>query len=219
MDRFEQIEMLRQRADVSYEEARDVLEAAGGDLLEAIVLLEKQGKIRKNAEAGTDPQAAGAEQPGCRAPGNGGSAGKAEKKRHEKSAFGRAVSSVGNFLAHTSFHIKHKGTELFMMPSWTFAVLMLFFWHTLVPVMVIALFFGVRYSFDGSEDTEAANDILEKAGSFADGVESSFAKKEEERAAQTATAQTEAAQTAAAQTAETASAQTAEAAAAQNADA
>ena len=44
----------------------------------------------------------------------------------------------------------------------------------------LALFFDFRYEFDGREDTKAANDILNKAGSFADGVESSLQKEYDE---------------------------------------
>ena len=43
MTKLEMIDALRVKADVSYEEAKDVLELAGGDLLDAIILLEKQG--------------------------------------------------------------------------------------------------------------------------------------------------------------------------------
>ncbi len=45
MDRLEQIEKLRETASIGYEEAKRVLDEAGGDLLEAIILLEKQGRI------------------------------------------------------------------------------------------------------------------------------------------------------------------------------
>ncbi|HEY5466186.1 MAG TPA: hypothetical protein VIL27_04045, partial [Clostridia bacterium] len=52
---LEQVELLRSKADVTYEEARQALEATGGDLLDAVVLLEIQGKVRppKAAAAGT----------------------------------------------------------------------------------------------------------------------------------------------------------------------
>ena len=65
------------------------------------------------------------------------------------------------------------------MPSWTFAILLLFFWKIMVPVMIIALFFGLRYHFTGAADVSAANEVLEQAGSFADGVESAMKKGQE----------------------------------------
>ncbi|NMC27663.1 MAG: DUF4342 domain-containing protein [Syntrophomonadaceae bacterium] len=43
---LEKIELLKERADVTYEEARDALEKCNGSLVEAIIYLEKSGKIK-----------------------------------------------------------------------------------------------------------------------------------------------------------------------------
>ncbi|NMC26949.1 MAG: DUF4342 domain-containing protein [Syntrophomonadaceae bacterium] len=43
---LELVEMLRERARVSYEEARAALEKCEGDIVEALVYLEQQGKIK-----------------------------------------------------------------------------------------------------------------------------------------------------------------------------
>ena len=45
MDEFEKVEKLRQRANISYEEAKEALEKSEGDLLDAMIYLEGQGKI------------------------------------------------------------------------------------------------------------------------------------------------------------------------------
>lgn len=45
---LEQIDALRQRANVSYEEAKAALEACGGDMVEALVYLERNNKVRKD---------------------------------------------------------------------------------------------------------------------------------------------------------------------------
>ena len=45
MATIEQVEKLLQYADVSYEEARDALDICNGSLLDAIVFLERQGKV------------------------------------------------------------------------------------------------------------------------------------------------------------------------------
>ena len=42
---LEQVEQLRAHAAVSYEEARRALEACDGDLLDALILLEREGRI------------------------------------------------------------------------------------------------------------------------------------------------------------------------------
>ena len=44
MDKLEKVERLRERANVSYEEASKALDEAGGELLDALVILEKQEK-------------------------------------------------------------------------------------------------------------------------------------------------------------------------------
>ena len=44
MDRLEKVELVREKCGVSYEEARDALEACGYDVLDAIVKLEREGK-------------------------------------------------------------------------------------------------------------------------------------------------------------------------------
>ena len=47
MDNLKKVEKLMERADVSYEEAKAVLEECGWDVLEAVVKLESQGKLKK----------------------------------------------------------------------------------------------------------------------------------------------------------------------------
>ena len=43
---LETIDLLRKRADVSYEEAKEALEKSGGDLVEALIFLEKENKTK-----------------------------------------------------------------------------------------------------------------------------------------------------------------------------
>ena len=47
MDNLEKVEKLRERANVSYEEAKEALENNDWDLLDAMVALEKEGKTVK----------------------------------------------------------------------------------------------------------------------------------------------------------------------------
>ena len=80
------------------------------------------------------------------------------------------------FIIETTFVVTRKEETFITMPTVVFALLMLFFWQLLIPVMVIALFFGVGYFFDGSQDTEKPNRFLEKAGDFAEDARSEFTK-------------------------------------------
>ena len=51
MEMIEKVERLREKAEVTYEEAKAALEQSDGDLLDAMVLLERQGKVRKPAQS------------------------------------------------------------------------------------------------------------------------------------------------------------------------
>jgi hypothetical protein len=48
---IEKVERLREKANVTYEEAKAALEQTGGDLLDAMVLLERQGKVKGPAQS------------------------------------------------------------------------------------------------------------------------------------------------------------------------
>ena len=62
MDMFEKVEKLREKANVSYEEAKEALERSNGDILDAMILLEKEGKTKKaGAESYSTKYEAGSE--------------------------------------------------------------------------------------------------------------------------------------------------------------
>ena len=45
MEFFEKVEALREKANVSYEVAKEAMEACNYDMLDAMIYLEKQGKV------------------------------------------------------------------------------------------------------------------------------------------------------------------------------
>ncbi len=51
---LEQIEMLRERANVSYGEAKEILEKCHGDVLEALIYLEGQSKVKAAKSEATE---------------------------------------------------------------------------------------------------------------------------------------------------------------------
>ena len=175
MEMMEKVERLREKANVSYEEAKDALEQAGGDLLDAIVLLERQGKVRGPAQStfSTDYEEQ-TEFVKVR--------DKVEEQENSAPSFGRTFGRLFRgfvgLIKNTTFIVTKGEDVLFTMPTICFALLLFFFWEILAPVMVIALFFGIRYLFEGEEEAQKANSILNKAGDFAQDVRSEFTKKD-----------------------------------------
>lgn len=51
MDNMEMIEKLREKADVTYDEAKSVLESLNWNLLDALIALEKEGKLKKEEKS------------------------------------------------------------------------------------------------------------------------------------------------------------------------
>ena len=171
MEMIEKVERLREKAEVTYEEAKAALEQSDGDLLDAMVLLERQGKVRKPAQStfSTDYEEQ-TEYIRVR--------DKVEEQEQSAPSFGRTLGRLFRgfigFIRKTTFIVTREEGVVFTMPTIVFAVLLFFFWEILAPVMIIALFFGVRYSFEGEEEAEKANSILNKAGDFAQDVRSEF---------------------------------------------
>ena len=168
MDIMEKVEILREKAAISYEEAKSVLEQANGDLLDAMVILERQSKIRKpeteiivkeksteSAEEKTTEQTD--KEKRTTADGRGNKVKETAKK-------------VMQVLKNNSFRISRKEDTIFMMPAWVLALILLFAWKTVIPVMLISLLFKVRYSFEGKDDMSCANEFMDKVGNIADEV-------------------------------------------------
>ena len=177
MEMMEKVERLREKANVTYEEAKAALEETGGDLLDAIVLLERQGKVREPAQSTFSTEYE--EQTDYIKVRD-----KVEEQEKSAPSFGRTIGGLFRgfirFLKQTTFIVTREEDTIFTMPTLVFAILLFFFWEVLAPVMIVALFFGVRYSFDGEEEAEKANSILHKAGDFAEDVRSEFTKKDDQ---------------------------------------
>lgn len=176
MDRLDKAERLRERANVSYEEAKDALERAGDDLLDAMLILEKEGKVKKPEQSTYSTSYE-----------NQMDYVKVQEKVDEQKKSAPSARSIGrmirrgiHFVTHTSFYITREEKILFAMPSWVFALIVASMWKIVLPAMIVAMLFKIRYYFEGDDNTEAANDFLSKAGSFADGVQSELHKEKTE---------------------------------------
>lgn len=167
MDHFEMVEKLRQKANVSYEEAKNALEYSEWDLLDALVYLESQGKVDKQqAESFTtrkEPQ---------------------QQKAPEQDFRGVFAKFFG-FLAdlinkgnQMYLDIRRNGKLVLSIPLTVMVVLMIFLFWALVWVMVAGFFFGLRYSFRGHAGAEqVVNKAMDKAADAAEGIKSHYHAK------------------------------------------
>jgi hypothetical protein len=175
MTQFEMVEMLREKANVSYEEAKAALEKADWELLEAMLVLEKEGRVN----AGSDEILVG-EYTTRRDK-------KTERTGKDKGTLGDKLGRFGRWLARmvaignaNTFEIQRNGEKLLTISVTTLAILAVFTLPLTVILVIVGFFFGFKYSFHGPNfGREAINNAIDRAASMADDVKREFKEKRE----------------------------------------
>ena len=177
MDNFEKIEQLVNKTDCSYEDAKATLEGCGWDMIDAIIKLEKEGKVKKESAAYTEKPAAEAKpipEITLDVKGNSsgnqdstGNAGSSEKASKEK--FGLWQKFKRMMSKNRLVIIKNNGQQLADLPIWIpIVALICFFWATLI-LAVIAIVVGCRFHFEGEDLGKInINDTMDKATDYAE---------------------------------------------------
>ncbi len=184
MENFEKVEKLREKTGVSFEEAKEVLERNNYDMLDAVIELERQGKVNEPKE-GTYTAGASQEMENVK---------KFEiaQRQYEddckKNNFKEGCRKIGGFFKmlfqkslEIEFCINKDDQKVASFPVLVLVLLLLgFFWVTL-PLLVIALFFGFSYNFTGVDKVVLdVNDVCDKASQTAESIKNEFKKDEEQ---------------------------------------
>lgn len=176
MDEFEKVEKLRQRANVSYEEAKEALRNSNGDLLDAMIYLEKQGKTTPGQETverceGTVEKSV----PAC--------CGKKEERRENAR---KECGKFKDFCAKmwvkgndNEFVMERRENTIIRIPVWVFVVLVIFTFEIALPAMLVSLFFDCRYHFEGKDNLDKVNDVMNQAGDAAEKIKADLFTKEQ----------------------------------------
>lgn len=175
MNQLEKVEKIREKTGVTYEEARAALEAADGDVLDALVYLESKGKIKEPEIPVFTTRTESSQE-----------FKKASRTYDEsgKETFGdqmkKLVKWIGTLIrkgCENYFIVNRHGEELIVMPVLVLVLLLFFaFWITL-PLMVAGLFFGFKYSFKGQiAQAVDVNTACEKAAEAAENIKQEFTK-------------------------------------------
>ena len=137
---LEQVERLREKSGLSYEEARDLLERCHGDLLDALIELERQGRLRPGAHPAATPTAS-YDRGRTREERNGAHSGDAFWEQIRE-----GLRAVGDVLRPSSvLEIWQDGRQLTAVPLLILLLAVMFaFWITL-PLLLIGLVAGCRY--------------------------------------------------------------------------
>ncbi len=174
MDDFEKVEKLRQRANVTYEEAKDALKEANGDLLDAMVILEKNGKVKSPDPVKEESSVSGEYQLPVKSERRNSAAG--EETFGTK--FKRVVKRGIRYLGDNNAVVTHKGEVVINIPLWLAVIALFMLWEIILIVMIISLFFECRYSIVGKDEktNNEVNKVMEKASDLTEKVKDEFDK-------------------------------------------
>jgi len=171
MNEIEKVEKLREKANVSYADAKRALEQSNWDILDAVILLEQEGIVfdsEPKTSHYTSRNETSSEQQSEAPPHKGESFGDILAR------FGRWLGKVINIGNTNSFAVEKNREDVFSIPVTVFVVLTVFCFWVVIPLLIVGLFFGLRYSFRGpnlgkdsinsamSKATDVATDIKEE---------------------------------------------------------
>ena len=174
MEHMEMVEKLREKANITIEEAKVVLEKNNWDMLDALIELERQGKIADGVKMSTENQNNAAYETVSPTVTGQAFEGEAEGSTAEKKNRGkikRTLKQILRMSIDNSFVVKRNGEVLVRVPVLIPIVCAAAsFWITAI-VLFAGLIFGLKYSFEGKElGKDTINDTMEKASDFAQNI-------------------------------------------------
>lgn len=169
MEKRELIEKLAQKAQIGREEAQEILERNGWDILDSMIELERAGRIPDSgAQTGTgystqDQNSEEFQQVTVTASRSREESTGAKLRRIMKKLFRKSLDN--------DFVVRHKEKEILHVPVLIPVILLLAaFWVT-AAALCLGLLAGLRYSFRGNDlGTDTVNQAMEKAADCAEDI-------------------------------------------------
>lgn len=187
MVNIDKVEKLREKANVSYEEACDALEECEWDMLDAIIKLEREGKVKNGAadEASEGPAADATnenEEESFQSTDSPQQIVESyqtyqeeKQKKEKRRGFVHWCKKVLKKSIDNKFVVTRHGERVMEMPVLLLVILLLASVWTILILMVVGLFFGFGYSFEGPDlGRKDINDAMAKANDVADDIKNEF---------------------------------------------
>ncbi len=160
MEHFELVEKLREKAGLTYEEAKLVLEESNWDLLEAMVRLENTGRMNSAHKAQAEAPQGAAQQAAGHADDTKAQAQEkaqaAREQRMEKTdgmlhTAGSFLSRIADLGMRNTLEMRRDGKAVMSLPLLVVVLLMLVAFWLVVPAAVVAMLMGFRFGLKGKE--------------------------------------------------------------------
>ena len=170
MDLFEKVEKLVRQSGCRYEDAKAALEQSGGDLLEAMILLERQGKTAPQEGAYSTRYESQPQYVTVRSTAQG------REGRRSGGQFKAFCQKAWHFLSTNFLIIKRQGEMMAKLPFWAALLILLGSWFLVLVLLIVSLFFGFTYSFEGEKEKkmQEANKVMDKIHRAAESAREEF---------------------------------------------
>ncbi len=175
-EKIERIERLREKTNLGYEEAREVLEINGWNLLDAMVYLERTNKANK-------PEQESFSTGGTQSEEFRQASDAYEQESAVSDTFGRLLRACGRLVrvgCENTFRVRKHGEELLSLPILALIIfLAACFWVT-VPLLIVGLFCHCQYSFHGKlfeGDAASVNEACDKMSDACESIKKEFSEK------------------------------------------
>lgn len=179
MDKLEKVEKLREKTGVSYEDAKNALEACDYDLLDAIIYLEKLDKVKA---PDVDSFVTGGDQQ---------SSTEFEQAQQtytndcNKVTFGQMMDRFfkwcGRILkksVDSTFIVERRGQTMINVPVLVLVIALILAFWVILPLLVVGLFCECRYHFEGIGDINVnLNSACDKVADSVDNLKSDVNNK------------------------------------------
>ena len=160
MDHFELIEKLREKANVSYEDAKRALEQTNWDLLDAMVLLENEGRVQPQEKTPYTTRREPRPQT-------------AQTDDSVRGVVRRLVDmlvSLVNRASKIDVVVSRHGKTVLTLPLIAVILLIVFTTWVAIVAIVVSLFFGIRYSLTGEGISDKVNQAMDRVANAADNI-------------------------------------------------
>ena len=154
---LEMVERLREKAPVSYGQAKRALEYSGGNLLDALIYLEEQGAIPRQEGAyfttrgETPPPPPEPRDLPVPAQEPAGKKGKKKKKPAGERERTSLLRTLRRWLIDNELEIWRKDKPVTALPVLILVLLVIFAYYVVIPLLILGLFLGFRYRFSGPD--------------------------------------------------------------------
>ena len=171
---LEQVERLREKANVSYGQAKAALEYSGGNLLDALIYLEEQGVIPRPEETyystkNETPPPPPPELPILPVDSHIKQAKKkGSRKNPNQHGIRHLLRWLRRILLDNELEIWRKGQPITAVPMLILLILVFCLPWITIPLLILGLFLGFRYQIAGPDlENETLNGMMDSAASTA----------------------------------------------------